>query len=314
MSEQSNPEVLVIERLNQQPSNFILDGAASEDTDLPTNISAPNAWKIRNKCKIKVMEEYKGDDGKMHKREVYKNIRYIKGCDEIYVDRQKDMGIEPNPTVDVIWVLNGKLTVVNSGSEIGLYKFLKAHEENVDNPDRPDGAVNSFCEISTAVTATQDESILDDEIKVLEYLSRLKTKTAGGKFEYNTDALEFLCSLFKLPKFDDGYQSEAWVAIATFAKENPTKFLKSIASQYAKIESEVSQAMSRGIINIDEKQEVAVFTLTSKVITEISNSLTNEERKEKLIDFLSNPLNRFYYDELTSELHNAKTNAASVIQ
>lgn len=306
-NEQKSTNVVVIELINQQPSNFYIDGAASEDSDLPSNISAPNAWKIRNKCKIKYIET-KGDNVGMEK---LKTIRYIKGCDEIDAKLQDEMGIKPNPAHDTIWILNGKLTAVEAGSDIGLYRFIKAHENNQSNPNAPDGAVAMFKELDTNVEAMQLESIFDEERKILNYLDTLKFKS-GDSYQYNTDALTFLCSLFKLPAFSSASPSEAWVNIAIFAKENPRKFLNSLASQKALIEADVNQALSKGVIMLDDTQ--AMFMDSKKVITGFNSNATTDEKVAMLVDFMSNPKHRNYYDNLRSDLHQKNVGAASVVQ
>lgn len=294
--------VLVIEIVNQQPSNFFLDGAQSDDADLPSVISAPNARKIKNTTKIK----YVDNDGK----EKLKKLRYIKGCDEIEVDKQVAAGYAPNPSQDSIWVLNGKLTVVESGSDIGLYLFLKAHENNVSNPDRPDNAVDIFTEIDTSLDALKIESLFDEETKILKYLSTLK-RDNGNFTEYNHDALEFLCSLFKLPAYDKNSPSEAWVDVAMFAKANPKKFFNGLANAKSMIESEVRQALEIGVISIDDTK--AFFDDGKKTIIGFKSTQSTDDKVIALIDYMANPKHRTSYDHLRSALHQKKINASKVV-
>lgn len=308
-TEQKAPNVLVIELVNQQPSSYVIDGGAGEDSDLPTHISAPNARKIKNRCKIAYIDQSDGDDKGKTK---YKNLRYIKGSDVIEEEEQIKQNIKPNPSQDTIWVLNGKLTVIESGSDIGLYKFLKNHENNIDNPNRPEGAVNIFEEIDTNVEAIAMESVFDEEMKILNYLSTLKTKVGKEQYEYNDDALTFLCSLFKLPPHDQKYPAESWVSLVLYAKEFPKKFLNSMSNQKSLIEADVNQALSRGVVHIDEVK--AFFEASKKIVMNFPPNLTSDEQKERLVDYMSNPKNRLYYDELRSQLHAVKINAAAVIE
>lgn len=308
MSEtQTAPKVLVIELINQQPSNFVLDGAG-EESDLPTHISAPNARKIRNVSKVKYVVPKGQKDAGMTK---LRSIRYIKGCDLIYVDEQDAAGFKPNPAVDVIWILNGKHTVIENQGDIGEFRYLKAFEGNVDNPDRPDNAVGIYREINTTVEAVGTENIFDDEIKVLKYLDSLKKKTGNNQYTYNEDSISFLCDLFKLPPFDDGFKSEAWVSLAIIGKQDPKKFLTTIASLVAVIEADVNQAISKGVISMDE--EKSFFTVSQKVITIFSPNSTSDERREELVDFFANPENRLMYDNLRADLHQKKVKAAEVV-
>lgn len=310
MSEtQKAPNVLVIELVNQQESNFVMDGTPgeAEEMDLKTFLSAPNARKISNKSSI----QYTVQDGAEKGMTKLRRIRYIKGCDIIDVIEQDKAGYKPAPQLDVIWILNGKLTVIESGADIGLYRFLKAHEGNVSNPDRPDGAFDIFKEINTAVEAVQVESAMDEEFKILRYLNGLKTLVGENTFNYNEDALQFLCTHFKLGSFDE-YKSEAWVSVATYAREYPKKFLTGIAGMTAVVETEVTEALSKGVISIDEVK--AFFTQNSKVIMQMPANLTNEEKKQKLVDFFINPGNRNEYDALRGALHKAKMALTTVIE
>jgi hypothetical protein len=293
--------------VNQQPSNFVLDGADEEGSDLQTNISAPNARKIKNFSKVAYTEKI-GKDKEILK---LKRTRYIKGCDSIDIEEQDKSGYVPNPVNDTFWILNGKATVIESGSDIGLYRFLKSHEGNVSNQNRPEGAVDIFREIDTSVDTLEVENIFDDEIKVLKYMDRLKRKVAGNIFEYSEDALEFLCSIFKIPPFQNGYRSDAWVAVAIYAKQNPGTFLSMIANKTAKIESDVNAAISKGIISIDE--EKSFFSNSQKVITSFPKTFTNDDIKEKLVDFFANPSNREYYDELNTESLKIKIDKTAVV-
>lgn len=304
--EKTAPKVLVIELVNQQPSNFVLDGAG-ENSDLPTHISAPNARKIRNKSKV----AYTVEDGPDKGMTKLRAIRYIKGCDLIYVDEQNAAGYTPNPQADVIWILNGKLTVIETAGDIGLFRYLKKFEGNVNNPDRPEAAEDVYQEINTEIEAVQMENIFDDEIKVMKYLDSLKTKVGENQYEYNEDAISFLASLFKLPPFTTGYKSEAWVELALKGKEDPKRFLNTIASTVAVIEADVNQALSKGVIGLDD--EKAFFVSDSKVITAFSAHSSSDERRIDLVDFFANPQNRLMYDNLRSQLHLKNVKAATVL-
>lgn len=295
------PKVLVIELVNQQPSNFVLDGAG-EDVDLPTRLSAPNARKIRNRSKVRYVE-----NGIAKLRP----IRYIKGCDEIFVDLQEKMGFQPNPAVDVIWILNGKLTVVENEGDIGLYNYLKNYEGNVDNPNRPANAADVFQEINTEIEAIETENIFDDELQVLNYLNKLKSKNKDNSYEYNEDTISFLCNLFKLPPYESGYKSEAWVSLVMKAKEDPKKFLNTVLSMVALVESEVNQAIAKGVIGMDE--EKAFFVSSNMVIMNLPQNASSDEAKDALVDFFSNPENRVKYDNLRTEMHQLNTRAAEVV-
>jgi hypothetical protein len=295
--EKKTPNILVIELVNQQESNYFLDNGQGTDDNpiggqMPRAISYPSARMIKARSVIKQWNE---------KEKVYEHvpIRYIKGCNEILVSKQEAMGFKPVPQEDVIWILNGKAIVIEQGADIGKYRYLKAYEGNVDNEDRPDGAADVFREISTEVEAVNTEVNFDAEFEVLRYLNALKVKVTGRETTYNEDTLQFLCSLFKLPSFDS-YTSEAWVALAEKAKENPLVFLTRIQGERAVIEADVNQAIQLGAIIMDQVK--AVYGQGNKLITQFPEHLTDQEKVEKLIDLLSNPKSKALYDEVRTQL------------
>jgi hypothetical protein len=300
------PNVLVIELVNRQNSNYYMDQVGSDDMmdARPEPINCPSAVKIKSRSVRKVYDD---------KEKVWRHepIRYIAGCDEIVVSKQDAMGIKPNPPLDVIWILHGKLTVTESGADIGKYRYLKAYEGNVDNENRPDGAEDKFREISTSVEAQQDESVLDSEYEVLQYLNSLKTKTTSGETEYNEDQLEMLSSLFRTGVFDSGYGSEAWVALAGKAKDNPSLFLQTIKAKTALVETDVLQAIQLGAIVFDQNR--AVFEQGAKFIQQFPASIKDDARAKKLVEFFCNPRNSVLYDELKTHLQVKKQARTSVV-
>jgi hypothetical protein len=306
--EQENPNVLVIELVNQQESNYFLDNGRGGEQQgiMPRAISYPSARMIKARSVISHWNE---------NEKVWENlpIRYIKGCKEILVSKQDAAGFKPNPVEDVIWILNGKSVVTEKGVDIGKYRYLKAYEGNVDNPNRPDGAMDVYREISTVVEAVDTEVNFDAEFTVLQYLNALKTKSTAKETTYNENTLEFLCSLFKIPSFDSGYKSEAWVALAEKAKENPVKFLTRIQAERSLIEADVNQAIKLGAVQVNEARAV-IGGDVNKLITQLPEHFNEQEKIEFLIDFLSNPKNKVLYDELRTQLQIKKNAVAGKVK
>lgn len=303
MSE-TKTNVLVVELVGQQPSSFKMDGVGvgPDDDQLQTNITAPNARKIRNVSKYAAVE-----GGKT----VLKRIRYIKGCDLIHIEEQEKGGFTPNPVQDTIWILNGKRTVLESEGEIGLYNFLKLHEGNTSNAKRPSNAQDIFKEINTTVKAKEEEVLIDLEMQAMTYVNKLKWKE-GDKTAYDLDAIEFLSKHFKIAGFEKENPGESWVALVYELKSDPAKFMHSVLSLITVIETDVAQALAKGIISDNDGK--FVFTSTGKVIMESDAKWSNDEKQEELSAFFSIPQNRVFYDNLRAELHNKKMNATGVLQ
>lgn len=298
-----NPNVLVIELVHSQESKYIIDGAPGEEQENAGKaISFPSARKIKSRSVI-VVEE---NGIKKHVP-----IRYIKGCDMILVSEQEEANVKPVPQEDVIWILNGSLSVTESGTDIGKYRYLKAYEGNIDNINRPEGAPDVYREISTQLVAEADEQNFDVEFEVLKYLNTLKVKS-GNQTSYNEDTLQFLCRLFSLPSFDGGFRSEAWVALAGKARENPTLFLERIQAERSKIEGDVLLALNFGAVIVDQVK--AVFAVGNQLILQFPSGTGEEARTEKLIDFMCNPRNQKLYEELRTQLRLKKNQTASTIE
>lgn len=304
----AEPKMLLIELVNQQESNYFLDARAGDiegmDGVLPKAISFPSARKIKSRSKIKHFDKDK-------KVETLREIRYIKGCDTPYVDEQKLLGVVPNPQEDVIWIFNARLMVFEKGIDVGKYRYLKLYEGNTSNKLRPEGAEDIFKEIDTSVEAKDTENTYDAELQVLQYLSKLKRKVSATETKYDENTLEFLCSLFKLPPFDTGFNSEAWVALASHAKEDPEEFLKRIAAERAVFESDVNKAVQLGAVIFDDTR--AVLADTKTLIMQTPENRTDAEKIELLVDFMSNPKNAKLYNEMRTQLTLKREEATNVV-
>lgn len=303
----AEPKMLVIELVNQQESNYFLDARVGDiegmDGVLPRAISFPSARKIKSRSRIKHV---------VNGIETLREIRYIKGCDTPFVDEQEKAGYKVNPQEDVIWIFNARLMVFEKGIDVGKYRYLKLYEGNVSNEKRPDGAEDIFKEIDTSIEAKDTENTFDAEFEVLKYLNKLKTKVSETETRYDENTLEFLCSLFKLPPFDTGFKSEAWVALATAAKEDPENFLKRIAAERSNFESDVNKAVQLGAVIFDDTR--AVFAGTNKFITQFPENISEGERIEMLVDFMSNPKNAQLYTEMRTQVNLKREVQSGVVE
>lgn len=296
---EKSPNVLVIELVNQQDSNYIMDPMGTGDgmdNVVPQPISCPSARKIKSNSVIV-------RDGRHVK------IRYIAGCDEIEVEKQMAMGVTPNPPVDVIWITHGKLTCSEVGAEVGKYRYLKNYEGNVDNPLRPQTAEQVFREINTAIVAEKVEETYDVEFEIMRYLSALKTKVSDTQTTYNEERLAFLCSLFKLPPFDV-FASEAWVALVEIAKGNPTMFLSRIKAENKLVEETTQRALAYGILKMDRNK--AVLADNNRMVRLFREGMNDTEKIEALVDYLSSPKNKELYQELQTQVEMKKEAALAV--
>ncbi len=300
-------QVLVLKLIDSKPSSFVMDGPGFEmdgsanNLDINAAISNPSYRWIRRVSRIKSFET--AADGQ--KIMVYRKIRYINGCTFIDKERQDREGFKPNPIADLIVMRSGSLSVTREG-DIGKFLYIQACEFNRDAPLRPDDAEAIFREIDTLVDAQAEESQFDLENEAIAVLSSLKKRTATKEFKYNEDQIEFLCQLFRIAPPTTGFTSEAWVALANVARNDPKNFLNSIANVKTLIETDVFSAVQLKAVIVDRDR--AYFDDTKKVIMKFDQEASDEDKALQLVDFMSNPKNKNLYDQLRMQLK-AKKNA-----
>lgn len=301
---------ITFELVDSKPSGYVMDGPGVnlEDADQTPQISFPSLRKIRNTSRVKV--EIPAENGR-EATYTFKKIRYIAGCPFIDVETQEAQGFKPNPLADMIVFKYGNKTATREG-DIALYDYLNACEYNIAAPNRPDDAEDVFKPLQPLLDAQGEETIIDQQNQCMNIIQGLKVKKDAGGFRYNEDALEFYCSLFKIPAFPSGYNSEAWVALANFANDQPDVFLNSIASARSVIEADVFAAITFGVITIDQQR--AFVTDGGALVTEFETGLNADQKGQALVDFMSNPKNRNHYDNMRVLVKNAKTAKLDIVQ
>jgi hypothetical protein len=300
-------EKLVISLVDQQPSSYVQEyikeqaayGVLSEG-DKPV-ICAPSWQKLKSRCQVLVRDETGRPVG-------LKWIRYIKGCDIIDEMEQDAKGFKPNHLTDVIIVKNGEATFFATPGEVGLIKYLKNYDGNVDNPDRPEGAVDVFTVIDTTIDTTKDIELADEKLKALTYLHSLKV-VDGSEVIYDQDAIEFLCRSFALPKFDT--PQEAWAALYATLEEDPIKFNKSVASKDNLYKVDVEHAIEKGVIIL--QNDFAHFSNNKMIMSFKEAGLSHKTKVEKLVSFMRESENRLYYEELRVLLSTAVEQESGII-
>lgn len=297
--------------VDMKPSSFIMDGPGVDDFDgLDTNpvISSPSYRFIRRTSRYKI--DVPAENGRP-KTFRYGTLRYINGCSILDKDEQDRLGIKTNYLADIIIFRNGHLSATDEG-DTSLFEYLHRCEYNVDAPERPDNAEDIFKALDAVGEAVEVESIFDLQAKCLAALSALKKENGKNGYFYNEDALEFYCALFKIPAFEGGYGSEAWVALAQKAQEDPQRFLNSLSNARTLFEADVVSAISFSVITIDQAK--AFFTDGNQLIVSLDSDLNEEQKVSELIDFMANPKNKNQYENLRVRLRKAKDQATSVIK
>lgn len=310
MPKKVQPLQMTFELVDSKPSSYVMDAPgidSPEEVDQTARISFPSLRKIRNTSRIKV--NVPGQNGQPDTF-TYKKIRYIAGCPFLDFDKQVAEGWKTNYLADIIMFKAGRLTESREG-DLAKYDYLMQCEYNVNAEDRPEDAEDVFKQLNPVLDAEGEEIMIDLKAECSAIIRGLKAKSENG-FRYNTDALEFYCSLFKFPSFASGYSSEAWVALANFADDEPERFLNSIAKARSIVESDVFNAMSLGVITMDQSR--AFLTDGNIYVTEFETGLNAQQKGQALVDFMSNPKNRNHYDNMRVRVQQAKVAKVDIVK
>lgn len=301
------PEVLVLELCNSAKSQFMMDGPGGIDMpDDTTAIQFPSKRNILTTSKIKVWDD-------VNKTWGIKTIRYIAGCPFIDPAEQERNGYFPNYMQDIIQFVHGHLTVVKTGADIGKFLFLKASSGNASLPadQRPDNAIDVYKEINTEIETGKTELIIDAELRARNYVAQLKTTDKLGVSVYNENDIAFLCSLFKLPAYESGFRSEAYVALQQLAQSDPLMFLRKIGDVKGRYQSDVAAGIAKGLLTFDGVR--AFFTDGMKWITTFDGAESHDDQVAQLTEHMSNPNNEKDYKHLRSLLDESVNKSAGIV-
>lgn len=300
------PNRAVFELADQRPSGLFFD----EDADGGTAAITTCSRTIKNRSVIEVFDDESG-------LWVAKKTRYITGCDSIFVDEQEKMNVKPTID-DTITLKSGKLMVTEEGITIGLYRYLtEGYSGNVDlkvsegKIRRPSGAQDIIREVNNSGEVKDAEEISDSVFEALRSVHALKTKK-GKEIVYNERLIAFYASLFRLPKYESGYKSEAWLALEKIARDTPEQFLERAASERSLYEADVHQSYAVGIIGI-EKGKV-YFVDTGKEICSVPAAYNESEKLAEVVDFFCSPENKIQYDFLRAKLQKGKGGATNIVK
>lgn len=294
------PEVMVIDATDRRASSWILDG--SEEGGNPQRLDYAKTKIIKTTSAIKVPSKEGGY--------TLRKIRYIKGCDTIFVDEQEKRGVKPNPAVDKadLEITHGTKTIVRNGATIAMFDYFRNYEGNIDNPNRPDGAVDDFRELKTVQTAEEKIDAFDAENEAREYLKQLKVNDAKKGVTYKEKEIDFLCSLFKVPYLSSF--PEKFEALINIAKETPARFNESIANAKSAVIAEVNLAERLGVVLFDNSK--AMLANNNIVLTSLSSTKEDERIEELAMHFLTTE-GEMSYKQFGIELRAAKERAAAQV-
>lgn len=286
MTQNKRPEILILELLDRRASDMVLEG--SEESGMPIVLDGPGARKIISTSHV---VDAKGE---------YREIRYIKGAKSIYVDEQEKANVKPHPSRDEIWFRGTSMTVVNAAPDKNLYEYLLNCAYNLNAPRRPDHYPAVFKTIDTAKVSenTLDQMILQSE--AVQLVTGLRERTSTG-YEYDTEKIGFLCTLFNIEPMDD--DADRMRALLSIAQAEPMKFLNTMADRTKEIRIDVLSARKFNVLSIDNDQ--ASLTKTGANFYDFESTSENE-RVDELVYYFLSQIGEKYYNEMLLELRDAK--------
>lgn len=297
--------VMFIELVEKQDSGFVRDG--TENTPFEERLTAPSiAWIPSEGFRRRMTTN---DKGEVVPTPGVEAIRFIRGVDEISVQRQKELGLEPTNKGkgDKIIFEKGFATVAREGADVGLYDYLKDVYYNTSNPLRSQKATGIFKVIEQdddAEVFNDSDMIMED---VLAYTNRLqqkvgKTKDGKNLYKYNEEKIDGLCQYFNI--FGESYAKKLQ-AIKWFSRVRPQEFLEGAVRWEQTTMMEVSHALQLNVIKFDGN--VLMYGTKDKVIKNLgSEKMTKEQKIEASADWLRTSDGHEAYMELKAELDAAK--------
>lgn len=240
-------------------------------------------------------------------RYVTKKIRYVKGCETIWVDEQKAQNLEIiNPAASAIFLSMGSLGFSVEGDNVQKAMFLMLHENNasfVEVPKkfrRPPAAADRFFVIEDEIKAEKVVAgFFAYELEAKKYLSQLIV-SAGGEIRYHEDRLSFLCELMEIGAVESGSSHEKFELLLGKVNEDPKRFMLKVGDYESVVEGDVKKAIATAVIEVSETS--ASFSGSGKLIVAFDKvRMSQSEKIKDIIDYFLNPRNLREYEHLRSQ-------------
>ncbi len=298
--------VIFLELVDMKDSGFIKDG--TENTPNEEQLKAPAIRWIPNRgYRAKKVEET--INGKKVITKYNEEIRFIRNQPELSVKRQKELGIEPlnNGKGDKIMIPKGYATIAREGTDISLYDYLKDVFYNESNPDRSERADKIFRIIEKdkqAEATIEDEMMLAD---AMAYVGTLYQRKGKDQYLYNENKISGLCEVFQV--FGETNAVKI-TSLITVAKLRPEWFMNKVSKWEQTTNTEVAHALQLNVIRFEKN--AAVYVEKDKVIKSLGvDNIKQEEKIERLSDWLRTSDGNEAYTELRAEIEAAKEKSLS---
>lgn len=285
-------EVLFIEAVGLTGSGWIQDD--TRGTANPIEIAWPSQFGIPKTGKRRI---------KVNGKDVFEDIRHIKGCPTISVAEQKAQGIEPSAdsTEDVLFLEKGYGHIVREPGMEGTFDYYKDSFYNESNPDR---SVKATALYRILKMDEKNEQNLEQEMMKADATKFVGTlyEKRGKVYVYNENKIDGICTIMAI--FAETYSGKV-TAIQRIAQQRPEWFLDKVYRFEQTTLTEVSHAVELNLIAF--KGNAVEYKEKDKIICTLGNEkLKHDEKMEKFADWLRTSDGHEAYMELKAELEAAQ--------
>jgi hypothetical protein len=293
--------VMFLKLCDKRSSGFVKDG--TENTAFHEELDCPSIAWIPSRSKTAVTMEVNGV-----KTLIYKDIRWINGCNTIDPQEQDRMGIKPNPQEDLIIFDKGFKTLIKEGSTFSLYEYLEQSFFSKNNPNRP-VSLDAIYEIMQLDKKAEeiDESDIEmaDAIKLVGEL-RIKTGNKETPYKYDEDRINMMCKLCEVSGGDT--PALKLHALMALAKSTPRTLLDLVVKFEQTLITEVAHALQLNVIRFDGN--TASYEESGEVIKALgSGNLGQEKKIQSLADYFGSSDGTQALTIFRAKLEVAKQNA-----
>lgn len=316
---ENNIPTMLISLIDQQDSGWVCDdtvGTAHEQ-----RICAPGVLFVPNKGKRSV--PILDDNGKTIG---YKSIpiQYIKGCEEIDVEKQRKLGFRPDdkgvfnqgnsiPTEDAIVIKKGNSIIKREG-DTALFDYLSVVMYNLSAPNRTKAskAIFKVVEVDKQTETLNEKDFLESD--AVAYVQTLLMKQGKG-YKYKEDKIDSLLSILGLyggDTFPNKINTLTLAAKGRINQDGLTITTKQFLDIVTKLDettiTEVTHALQLDVIKFEGNS--VLYTDGGKVLASLGDTKMKHNQKiEALSELLKTPEYAQSYQELKakSELAQEKT-------
>jgi hypothetical protein len=269
----AKPPVMFLEYCDKRNSGFVKDGTAG--TPFHEELSAPSVAWIPNKSKRAVIEKIGGVETL-----VYKDIRWINGCNTIDPQEQERIGVKPNPKEDLIMFEKGYATMAKEGSTLSLYDYLEVSLLNKNNPHRPPSLEPLY---QVQQLDKEAEELNESEIEIadaIHLVSELRIKTGNKEtpYKYDEDRINLICEVCQVMGDTPSIKLSNLMRLA---KVKPRWFLDLVTKFEQTIVTEVAHALELQVIRFDAN--TAQYAEGDKILRALGSGHLGHEKKISLL-------------------------------